>query len=413
MASIGTRMRWAWNAFRDQRDPYKVSFTQASSSNRPDRARLSMSTERSIVNAVYSRIANDIASIDIRHVRLDENKRFSEFIEDSLDSIFTLEANIDQSGRDLIRDTAMTMFDAGSVAMVPVDTDGDPYTESYKIKTIRCGKIVQWMPQDVRVNLYNDRTGYFEEIVLPKRIVTIIENPFYPIMNEPNGTVRRLIRKMNMLDAVDEQSSSGKLDLIIQLPYTIKTEARRTQAENRRKDIETQLAGSKYGIAYTDGTEHITQLNRSLDNNLMHQVEYLQNLMFSQLGFTEEIMNGSASPEAMQNYYSRIIEPCITAIVEGMRRKFLSQTARSQGQTIMFFRDPFKLVPVDKVADMADKFTRNEILSSNEFRGIIGYKPSKDPAADELRNKNLNQSKNEAVSPAKANEQNPEIKSDE
>lgn len=394
--SVRSRFKKVWNVFMNK-DPSRANQnTGIGYSYRPDRPRFTRGNERSIVTSVYNRIALDVASIAIRHVRLDDNDRYTEDIDSPLNNCLTLEANIDQTSRAFMQDVVMSMFDEGCVAIVPVDTDVDPNdTESYKIFTMRTGQILEWKPNHIRVRLYNDQIGRKEEVVIPKSAAAIIENPLYAVINEPNSTMQRLIRKLNLLDAVDEQSSSGKLDLIIQLPYVIKTEARRQQAENRRKDIENQLAGSKYGIAYTDGTERITQLNRSVENNLLKQIEYLTNMLFSQLGLTTAILDGSADEKTMLNYTNRTIEPIISAIVDEMKRKFLTKTARSQKQSIMFFRDPFKLVPVNDLAEIADKFTRNEILSSNEIRQIVGMKPSKDPRADELRNKNLNESKEE------------------
>ena len=389
--SLISRAKRAWNVFLN-RDPTKTSWNQGYTSYyRPDRFRLSHGNERSIVTSVYNRIAMDVAAVDILHVRLDDNDRYIETIDSGLNNCLTLEANIDQTGRAFIQDIVMSMFDEGSVAIVPVDTIGSPFhSESYKIETMRVGKITKWFPTEVTVELYDDRSGKKREVTLPKRFVAIIENPLYSVMNEPNSTLQRLIRKLNLLDVVDEQNSSGKLDLIIQLPYIIKTEARRAQAENRRKDIEQQLAGSKYGIAYTDGTEHITQLNRPVENRLMSQIEYLTNLLYSQLGITQGILDGSADEKTMLNYFNRTIEPVLSAITGELKRKFLSKTARSQKQSVMFFRDPFKLVPVAEIAEISDKMTRNEIMTSNEIRQVIGMKPSDDPAADELRNKNLN-----------------------
>lgn len=394
--SVRSRFKKAWNIFMNK-DPSRANQdTGIGYSYRPDRPRFTRGNERSIVTSVYNRIALDVASIAVRHVRLDDNDRYTEDIDSPLNNCLTLEANIDQTSRAFMQDVVMSMFDEGCVAIVPVDTDVDPNdTESYKIFTMRTGQILEWKPNHIRVRLYNDQTGRKEEVVIPKSAAAIVENPLYAVINEPNSTMQRLIRKLNLLDAVDEQSSSGKLDLIIQLPYVIKTEARRQQAENRRKDIENQLSGSKYGIAYTDGTERITQLNRSVENNLLKQIEYLTNMLFSQLGLTTAILDGSADEKTMLNYTNRTIEPIISAIVDEMKRKFLTKTARSQKQSIMFFRDPFKLVPVNDLAEIADKFTRNEILSSNEIRQIVGMKPSKDPRADELRNKNLNESKEE------------------
>lgn len=391
--NIGSRVKRAWNAFLNRDPPSDKNYSYYGGySYRPFYDRKGRAIDKTIITAILSRIAVDASSITIQHVKLDENGRYDETVNSDLNACFNLSANIDQTGRAFIQDIVLSMLEEGVVAVVPVDTDLNPMTtDSYKIYSMRVGTIMEWFPKHVRVRLYNDRTGEKEEITLPKRMVAIVTNPFYAVMNEPNGTMQRLIRKLNLLDAVDEQSSSGKLDLIIQLPYVIKNDLRRQQAEERRKQIEDQLTGSKYGIAYTDGTERITQLNRSLDNNLLAQVEYLTNMAYSQLTITQEIMNGTADETAMTNYYSRTIEPIVSAIVDEFKRKFLTKTARSQNQSIVFFRDPFKLVPIGTVADMADKFTRNEIMSSNEFRQVIGLKPSKDPAADELRNKNLNQ----------------------
>lgn len=391
--SMGSRLKHAWNAFlnRDPTNPFVTSGLGYGSSVRPDRARFTRSNERSIISALYTRIAIDISAISFQHVRLDQNGRYLETISSGLNECLTLSANIDQSGRGLIQDLVMSMFDEGCVAVVPVDTTLDPVISGgYDIQSMRVGKILEWFPNNVRVQLYNDKTGQKEEITPLKKTVAIIENPLYAVMNEPNSTLKRLIRKLNILDAIDEQSGSGKLDLIIQLPYVIKTQARRDQAEARRQDIENQLAGTKYGIAYTDGTEKITQLNRPAENNLLAQITYLTSMLYSQLGMTEAVFNGTANEEEMLNYYNRTIEPVSSAITDAMKRTFLTKTARSQAQSIVFFKDPFKLVPVKDLADIADKFTRNEILSSNEVRGIIGYKPSSDPKADELRNKNLN-----------------------
>lgn len=385
------RLQHGWNAFMNK-DPtpnyqsYGIGHYQ-----RPDRPRLTRGNEKTIVTSVYNRIAIDVASIGIRHCKLDDNERFVETINSGLNNCLTLEANIDQTGRAFIQDIVMSMLDEGVVAIVPIDTTFDPnVTGSYDILSMRTGKILEWYPQHVKVRVYNDRTGNKEDIVLPKKNVAIIENPLYAVVNEHNSTMQRLIRKLSLLDIVDEQSSAGKLDLIIQLPYVIKSEARRKEAERRRQDIEEQLAGTKYGIAYADGTERITQLNRSLDNNLMKQVEYLTNLLFSQLGITQSILEGTANEQDMLNYNNRTIEPFISAIVDEMKRKFLTKTARTQSQTVMFFRDPFKLVPINNIAEIADKFTRNEIMTSNEIRQIVGLRPSSDPKADELRNSNLN-----------------------
>ena len=395
--SLGSRLKHAWNAFTSRDPTYEHSYGAQVSYYRPDRTRRTITNEKSIITAVLNRIALDAASVEIRHSRLDENGRFSEEINSGLNNCLSLSANIDQTGRAFLQDAYMSLLDEGCVALVPVDTSIDPrYSSSYDIETMRTGKIVQWYPQHVKVQLYNDRKGEREEIMLPKSIVAIVENPFYEVMNKPNSTMQRLARKLNLLDVVDEQSSSGKLDLIIQLPYVIKSEARRKQAEDRRKDIEQQLSGSKYGIAYTDGTERITQLNRPIENNLQKQVEYLTNLLFSQLGMTQSILDGTADDKTMLNYNNRIIEVIVAAMVDEMKRKFLTKTARSQGQSISMFRDPFRLAPVSDIAEIADKFTRNEIATSNEIRQIIGWKPSKDPSADELRNKNLNQTAEEA-----------------
>lgn len=396
--TIGSRLKNAWNAFRDG-DSLERSYNYISyfngSSYRPDRIRLSRGNERSIITSVFNRIALDIASIDFYHCQLDKDGRFESIKDTDLNNCLSLEANIDQSSRAFIQDVVMSMFDEGCVAIVPVDTSKNPnITDSYNILTMRTGKIITWFPNHVTVELYNDRTGNKEQITLPKRRVGIIENPLYAVMNEPNSTLQRLIRKLVLLDSVDEQSSSGKLDLIIQLPYVIKSQSRKDQAEQRRKDIENQLKGSKYGIAYTDGTEKITQLNRPVENNLMKQVEYLTSMLYSQLGITQTVLDGSADEKTMVNYYSRTIEPIATAISDEINRKFITKTARSQKQKILYFRDPFKLVPVNEIAEIADKFTRNEILSSNEIRQVIGRKPSSDPKADQLINSNINQSNN-------------------
>nr|DAQ97971.1 MAG TPA: portal protein [Caudoviricetes sp.] len=390
--SVGSRFKNAWNAFRN-REPTKVfQDIGYGYSYRPDRFRLTRGNERSIVTSVYNRIALDVAAIDIQHVQLDAEGQFCDVVQSGLNNCLSTEANLDQTGRAFIQDAVMSMMDEGCIAIVPVDTDDDPDdTTGYQILSMRVGRIRDWYPKHVRVELYNEEKGRKQDIVVPKSTVAIVENPLYAVINEPNSTMQRLIRKLNLLDAVDEQSSSGKLDLIIQLPYVIKTEARRKQAEKRRKDIEQQLAGSKYGIAYTDGTERITQLNRSLENNLMKQIEYLTSMLYSQLGITQSILDGTADDKTMLNYYNRTIEPIIAAIVDEMKRKFLSKTARSQNKSIKFFRDPFKLVPVADLAEISDKFTRNEIATSNEMRQVIGWKPSNDPKADELRNSNLSQ----------------------
>ena len=396
MPNFSQRLQHAWNAFRNNRDPTAQAVVSAGSYDRPDRRRRRIFADKSIVTAIENRIAIDVASVVIQHVRTDQNGRYRETIKSNLNALFSIEANADQTGRAFVQDIVQSMFDEGVVAVVPVDTTLNPLqTGGFDVDTARVAKITQWYPQHVVCEVYNDKTGKKEELLLPKRVVLIIENPLYSVMNEPNSTLQRLIRKLNLLDSIDEQTSSGKLDLIIQLPYIIKTDARRKQAEQRRKDIEMQLSGSKYGIAYTDGTERITQLNRSVENNLLNQIEYLTKTLYSQLGFTEEVFNGTADEKTMLNYNNRTIEPILSEIVDEIKRKWLTKTARSQGQSIMFFKDPFKLVPVEKIADIADKFTRNEILSSNELRGIVGFKPVDDPKADELRNANLNQQPNQ------------------
>ena len=392
-----TRIQRGWNAFRN-RDPttdyrdYGESYYY-----RPDRPMFTRGNERSIATSVYNRIALDASSIVIQHVRLDKNSRFSSVINSGLNNCLNLDANLDQTGRAFLQDVVMSMLDEGCVALIPVITDSNPdTTNSYDILSMRTGRIIEWRPAHVKVRAYNELTGRKEDLILPKSAVAIVENPLYAVINEPNSTMQRLIRKLSLLDVTDEQTASGKLDLIIQLPYVIKTPARQQQAEDRRKAIEMQLASSKYGIAYTDGTERITQLNRPAENNLMKQIEYLTNLLYSQLGITQTIMDGTADDKTMLNYYSRTIEPIVSAIVDELKRKFLTKTARSQGQSIMFFRDPFKLVPVNDLAELADKFTRNEIMTSNEIRQIVGMKPSDDPKADELKNSNIAESKQEA-----------------
>lgn len=392
--SFRSRFKHAWNAFFnrapteefDYRDLGNVYFT------RPDRPRLSRGNERSIVTSVINRIAIDCAAIDIVHCRLDENNRYLETMDSSLNYCFSDRANIDQTGRAFMQDVIMSLLDEGCIAILPVDTTDDPNeTGSYDINTMRVGKVVDWYPRHVRVEAYDDRTGERKKVLVMKENVAIVENPLYAVMNEPNSTMQRLIRKLNLLDAIDEQSGSGKLDLIIQLPYIIKSEARRKQAEQRRKDIEQQLAGTKYGIAYTDGTERVTQLNRPVENNLLKQVEYLTNMLFSQLGITQAILDGTAKEEEKLNYYNSTVEPILSAVVDAMRTTFLTRTARSQRQSIEYFRDPFRLVPVSQIAEIADKMTRNEIMTSNEIRQVVGMKPSDDPKADELRNKNLSE----------------------
>lgn len=390
--SFGSRLKHAWDVFRSREPTRYYSDTGPSYYYRPDRVRFTKGNERSIVTSVYNRIALDVSSISIKHCKLDENGRYMSDINSGLNECLNLQANIDQTGRAFIQDVVMSMLDEGCVALVPVDTTFNPeLTGSYDIQSMRTGKIIEWYPEHVKVQVYNEKTGKKEDVTVPKSIVAIIENPLYAVINEPNSTMQRLVRKLSLMDVTDEQTASGKLDLIIQLPYVIKTEARRQQADQRRKDIEMQLAGSKYGIAYTDGTEHITQLNRSVENNLMKQVEYLTNMLYSQLGITQTILDGTADEQTMLNYYSRTIEPIISAITDEMKRKFLTKTARTQMQSIMFFRDPFKLVPVNNIAEIADKFTRNEIMTSNEIRQIVGLKPSKDPKADKLINSNISQ----------------------
>lgn len=397
MPTLRKRIKNAWNVFTS-RDPteqpvfhdYGISYGY-----RPDRIRLTRGNERSIVNAVYNRIAIDVASIDVKHVKTDENDVFIEEIYSFLNDVLQTEANIDQTGRNLMIDAVISLLDEGVIAIVPVDIDEDEEIDSFDVLSLRVAKIIQWYPEHVKVRVYNEKTGYKQDIVINKRSVCIVENPFYSVMNEPNSTLQRLIRKLNLLDAIDEQTGSGKLDIIIQLPYVIKTEARKKQAEDRRKDIEAQLAGSKYGIAYTDGTERITQLNRPAENNLLTQIEYLTSMLYSQLGITEEVLNGTADEKTMLNYYNRTIEPIMSAIVDEMKRKLLTWNARKEGQSIKFFRNPFKLVPVTEMAEIADKFGRNEILTPNEIRGIVGFKPSDDPQANELRNRNISQSNEE------------------
>lgn len=389
--NVGSRFKRAWNAFFSREPTMRY---QGGYSYRPDRARLTGGVEKTTVTAVYNRISLDVSSISFQHVKLDKQGRYVETMDSNLNQCLTLSANLDQTSRAFIQDVVLSMLDEGCVAICPIEASENFFEEnSFDIYSMRTGKIVEWFPNSVRVRVYNDRTGEKEDIIYPKRVVAIIENPLYAVVNETNSTVQRLIRKLSLLDAVDEESSSGKLDLIIQLPYTIKTELKRQQAENRRQEIENQLKGSKYGIAYIDGTEHVTQLNRSLENNLLKQIEYLTNMVYSQLGITTAVMDGTANEETMLNYNSRTVEPIASAIVDEMKRKFLTKTARTQKQSIMFFKDPFKLVPVSQIAEIADKMTRNEIMSSNEIRQIIGMKPSKDPNADELRNKNLSEPK--------------------
>ena len=390
------RLQHGWNAFMNRDPTRRYEDIGNGYYYRPDRPRFTRGNEKTIVTSVYNRIALDASAIKVQHVRLDENDRFLSEINSGLNNCLNLSANIDQTGRAFMQDVVMSMMDEGCVAIVPVETDTDPdESGSYSITSMRTGKIIAWYPRYVKVRLYDDRDGNKKDLILPKSSVGIVENPLYAVMNEPNSTMQRLIRKLSLLDAIDEQSGSGKLDLLIQLPYVIKTDTRRQQAEDRRKEIERQLSGSKYGIAYTDGTEKVTQLNRPIENNLMKQIEYLTSMLYGQLGITQTILDGTADDKTMLNYYNRTIEPIISAIVDEMKRKFLTKTARSQRQTILFFRDPFKLVPVNDIAEIADKFTRNEIATSNEIRQVIGWKPSNDPKADELRNSNIAQSKQE------------------
>lgn len=404
MPNIFNWLQHSWNAFRGRDRPVQESYGTGSY-YRPDKNYLRVSNERSLVTAIYNRIAMDVAANKIEHVKLDTNGRYSETVTDGLNNCLTLEANIDQTSRAFIHDAVISMFDEGCIAIVPIDTTIDPTkSASYDINSMRVGKITQWYPYHVRVQIYNEHTAKKEEITVPKQTTAIIENPFYTVMNEPNSTLQRLIRKLNLLDSIDEQSSSGKLDLIIQLPYVVKSPTRREQAEQRRKDIEMQLTGSKYGIAYTDGTERITQLNRPVENNLMNQIEYLMNTLYSQLGITPEILNGTADEKTMLNYNNRVIEPILSAITIEFKRKFLTKTARTQGHSIMFSNEPFRLVPINNIAEIADKFTRNEILSPNEIRQIIGLKPVADEQADELRNRNLNQSADAAKAPTVTDE---------
>lgn len=387
--NIGSRLKHAWNAFLN-RDPPGSRYYGGGYSYRPDRMRFSRGSERTIINAIYNRIALDAASITINHVKLDENNRFDSIIDSGLNYCLNTEANADQTGRGLIQDIVMTFLEEGVAAVVPEKTNFDPrYSNSYEIYSMRVGVPVEWYPNHVRVRMFNELTGQKEEITFPKKMVALIENPFYAVMNAPNSTMQQLVRKLALLDVVDEQAGSGKLDMIIQLPYVIKSQTRRDQAEQRRAEIEKQLSGSKYGIAYTDGTERIVQLNRSLENNILKSIEYLTNMVYSQLGVTQEILNGTADEKTMNNYMNRIIEPVISAIADEFKRKFLTKTARTQGQSIMFFRDPFRLAPVSMIAEMADKFTRNEIMTPNEFRQVIGMKPSKDPKSDQLANRNI------------------------
>lgn len=409
--SFWDRLQHGWNAFLNNRDPTNGYYNSSgvSYSYRPDRPRLSRGNERSIISAIYNRVGIDVSAINICHARLDKEDRFDEIIDSGLNECLNVSANVDQTGRAFVLDAVISMLDEGVVAIVPFETTSEPVnSNAYDVLGLRTGKIVEWRPQHVKVRLYDERTGEKKDVVLPKKMVAIVENPLFAVCNEPNSTMQRLIRKLNILDAIDEQSGSGKLDLIIQLPYVIKTDARRDQAEQRRRDIENQLSGSKYGIAYTDGTERITQLNRPVENNLMKQIEYLTSMLYSQLGITQGVLDGTADEQTMLNYYSRTIEPIISAITDEMKRKFLSKTARAQGQSILFFRDPFKLVPAKELAEIADKFTRNEIMSKNEFRQIIGRKPSKDPKADQLINSNISQPDNSKLPPGDPPKENTE-----
>ena len=412
--NFGSRLKHAWNAFMN-RDPTSY-YTNAGGNyyvHRPDRIRLTRGNERSIVTSIYNRIGLDVASIDINHCRLDNDDRFVEIIESGLNSCLNIEANVDQTGRALKQDIVMSMLDEGVVAIVPIDTTINPSVSgSYDILSMRTGKILEWYPAHVKVKIYNEKKGYYEELILPKNTIGIVENPFYSIMNEPNSTLQRLIRKLNLLDVIDDQSGSGKLDLIIQLPYSVRSQARRQQADERRDQIESQLTNSKYGIAYADATERITQLNRSVDNNLMSQIEYLTSMLYSQLGITQSILDGTADEQTQLNYLTHTVEPILSVIVDEMKRKFLTKTARSQKQTISYFRDPFKLVPVNNIAEIADKFTRNEILTSNEIRQKIGMKPSDDPKADQLVNSNISQSKDSVESIEKTNKEGEEIQNE-
>lgn len=404
--NISTRLKHAWNAFTGNRDPTPTNYGY-SYSRKPDRPRLSAKNEKSIVNALYNRIAIDVAAISIQHVQLDKDGRYISTVNSGLNNCLTLEANIDQTGRSFIQDIVMSMLDEGCVAIVPVETTINPkLTDSYDITSMRTGRIVEWYPKHVKVEVYNENLGKKEELVLPKKVVAIVENPLYAIVNEPNSTLQRLIRKLNLLDAIDEQSGSGKLDMIIQVPYTVRSEPQRERAEQRRKDIESQLSNTKYGIAYADATERITQLNRPVENNLMKQIEYLTSMVYSQIGITQSVLDGTADEKTMLNYNTRSIEPILSAIVDAMKRTFLTKTARTQGKSIMAFRDHFKLVPAGEIAEIADKFTRNEILSKNEVRQILGMKPSKDPKADQLINSNISQSANAPTPSQEVSEEN-------
>ena len=393
--TIIDRLKTGWNAFRNRDPTMFYNEPGMSYTYRPDRVRFSRGNERTIATSVFNKIAMDVAAVDIRHCKIDENGRYIEDVKSDFNECLTLEANIDQTHRAFRQDVVMSMFDEGAVAIVPIETKGDPtLSTSFDIRSMRVGKIIEWFPRSVKVEVYNDRTGRKEPLIMPKRSVAIVDNPLYSVINEPNSTLKRLVRKLALVDAIDEQTSSGKLDLIIQLPYAVKGELKQQQADKRRDAIVDQLKGP-YGIAYIDGTEKVTQLNRPVENNLMKQVEYLTNMFYSQIGITPGIMDGTADEKTMLNYNNRTVEPIVSAIVDAMKRTFLSKTARTQGQTIMAFRDPFKLVPINNIAEIADKFTRNEILTSNEIRQIIGFKPSDDPKADQLRNSNISQAKEE------------------
>ena len=393
-SNFSSRFKKAWNAFFNRSDFNEESYYISGSYSKPDRLRLTRGNERSIVTSIINKIAMDVASININHCRVDDNNRFKEVIESDLNNCLSLEANIDQTSRTFFQDVVMSMLNDGVVSIIPTDTSKNPnITDSYDIYTMRTGRVVSWFPNSIKTSVYNEKIGQRQEINVLKKNAAIIENPLYAVMNEPNSTLQRLMRKLVLLDAIDESNSSGKLDLIIQLPYVVKSEMRKQQANERRAEIERQLRGSKYGIAYTDGTEKITQLNRPVENNLMKQIEYLTSMLYSQLGISQAVLDGTADEKVMNNYYTHTIEPIVSSIVDEMNRKFLTKTARSQGQRILFFRDPFKLIPVSEMAEMADKFTRNEILTSNEIRQIIGRQPSSDPKADQLVNSNISQPK--------------------
>ena len=413
ITKLSERLQHGFNAFKKpELYPKVTAGYQGGFYARPDRPRMRTGNERSLLASVLNRIAIDVAAVSIQHARVDENGRFTEVINSGLNNCLTMNANRDQTGREFVQDIVMSLCDEGCIAVVITSADIDPAEASFKIETLRVGKILEWYPEEVKVEVYNEDRGIKEPIIVQKRYTAIIENPLYSIMNEPNSTLRRLIHKLNILDSVDEQSSAGKLDMIVQVPYMLRSPSRREYAESRRKEIETQLAGSKYGIAYTDGTEHIVQLNRPIENNLMNQIEYLTKLFYNQLGMSEAVFDGTADEEEMINYYNRTIEPYLAAIANAFKWKFLTKTARSQGQDILYFRDPFKLVPAEKIADIADKLTRNEILSSNEVRAMIGYKPSKEAGADALRNKNLNQTPEQIAAEQGKNPEDPNASAD-